>query len=168
MQIGQRDGVRYRLPDFLNDDQYLVMVDDANGEEELVIFSADLAEAPRRLPGLDIGRPVALKVSPTQDKVALSNHRQELLIIDLKSGEADACRPQRVAPIAGLDWSPDGRWLAYGFGVGLNATEIRLYRLPDPPATPEAGAEDALRRHAASDGAAPDAGHAAAIPTPSP
>ena len=167
MQIGQRDGVRYRLPDFLNDDQYLVMVDDANGEEELVIFSADLAEAPRRLPGLDIGRPVALKVSPTEDKVALSNHRQELLIIDLKSGELTRVDRSEWRAIAGMDWSPDGRWLAYGFGVGLNATEIRLYRLPDPPATPEAGAEDAAAPDtAASDGAAPDAGHAAAHPNP--
>jgi tricorn protease len=152
MQIGQRDGVRYRLPDFLNDDQYLVMVDDANGEEELVIFSADLAEAPRRLPGLDIGRPVALKVSPIEDKIALSNHRQELLIIDLKSGEVTRVDRSEWRPIAGMDWSPDGRWLAYGFGVGLNATEIRLYHLPDPQPTPEAGAEDN-----AKDSAAPDA-----------
>ncbi|HMN30504.1 MAG TPA: peptidase, partial [Caldilineaceae bacterium] len=140
MQIGQRDGVRYRLPDFLNDDQYLVMVDDANGEEELVIFSADLAEAPRRLSGLDIGRPVALKASPTEDKVALSNHRQELLIIDLKSGEVTRVDRSEWRPIAGIDWSPDGRWLAYGFGVNLNATEIRLYHLLDPAAVDETSA----------------------------
>ncbi len=133
MQIGQRDGVRYRLPDFLNDDQYMVMVDDANGEEELVIHSADLAEAPRRLSGLDIGRPVALKVSPTEDKLALSNHRQELLIVDLKSGEITRVDRSEWRAIAGMDWSPDGRWLAYGFGVGLNATEIRLFHLPEPP-----------------------------------
>jgi tricorn protease len=36
-----------------------------------------------------------------------------------------------------MDWSPDGRWLAYGFGVGLNATEIRLYHLPDADAAPD-------------------------------
>lgn len=152
MQIGQRDGVRYRLPDFLNDDQYLVMVDDANGEEELVIFSADVAEAPRRLTGLDIGRPVALKVSPTEDKVALSNHRQELLIIDLKSSEVTRVDRSEWRPIAGMDWSPDGRWLAYGFGVGLNATEIRLFRLPEAQPTSEAGGERI---------AAPDAGQGA-------
>jgi len=140
MQIGQRDGVRYRLPDFLNDDQYLVMVDDANGEEELVIFSADLAEAPRRLSGLDIGRPVALKASPTEDKVALSNHRQELLIVDLKSGELTRVDRSEWRPIAGIDWSPDGRWLAYGFGVSLNATEIRLYHLLDPAAVEKTSA----------------------------
>jgi len=133
MQIGQRDGVRYRLPDFLNDDQYLVMIDDANGEEELVVYSTDLTEPPRRLSGLDIGRPVALKVSPTEDKLALSNHRQEVLIVDLKSGEITRVDRSEWRAIAGMDWSPDGRWLAYGFGVDLNATEIRLYHLPDEP-----------------------------------
>ncbi len=37
-----------------------------------------------RLDGLDIGRPVALKVSPMEDKVALTNHRHELLVVDLE------------------------------------------------------------------------------------
>ena len=136
IQLGQRDGVRYRLPDFLNDDERIVMVDDANGEEELVIFSTDLAKPPQRLSGLDIGRPVALKVSPTEDKVAISNHRQELLIVDLNSGELTRIDRSEWRPIAGMDWSPDGRWLAYGFGVGLNATEIRLYRLPETQEAP--------------------------------
>ncbi|MFN3331698.1 MAG: S41 family peptidase, partial [Caldilinea sp.] len=113
-------------------EQYLVRVEAASGEEERVISSADLVEAPRRLSGLDIGRPVALKVSPTEDKVALSNHRQELLIVDLKSGEITRVDRSEWRAIAGMDWSPDGRWLAYGFGVGLNATEIRLYHLPEP------------------------------------
>lgn len=147
MQIGQRDGVRYRLPDFLNNDQYLVTIDDANGEEELVIYSTDLTEPPRRLSGLDIGRPVALKVSPTEDKVALSNHRQELLIVDLQSGEITHVDRSEWRAIAGMDWSPDGRWLAYGFGVALNATEIRLYHLPEPSDPSQASAASAVDVH---------------------
>ncbi|MCB0144556.1 MAG: PD40 domain-containing protein, partial [Caldilineaceae bacterium] len=39
--------------------------------------------------------------------------------------------------IAGLDWSPDGCWLAYGFGVSTHTTAIRLYRLADPEAEEE-------------------------------
>lgn len=140
VQLGRRDGVRHRLPDFLNEDQYIVMVDDANGEEELVVYSVDIAEAPRRLTGLDIGRPVALKVSPTEDKVALSNHRQELLLVDLESGTLTTVDRSDWRPIAGMDWSPDGRWLAYGFATGLNATEIRVFHVPAPPEEGAAGA----------------------------
>ena len=135
VQIGQRDGVRYRLPEFLNDDNYLVVVDDSAGEEELVIFSSNFNEPPRRLSGLDIGRPVTLKVSPTEDTVALTNHRQELLVVDLQNGQLTRVDRSEWRPITGVDWSHDGRWLAYGFGVGLNTTEIRLYQLPDPAAT---------------------------------
>ncbi|MCB0038922.1 MAG: PDZ domain-containing protein, partial [Caldilinea sp.] len=144
VQLGRRDGVRHRLADFLNEDQYVVMVDDANGEEELVVHSVDIGETPRRLTGLDIGRPVALKVSPAEDKVALSNHRQELLLVDLKSGTLTTLDRSDWRPIAGMDWSPDGRWLAYGFATGYNATEIRVVHVPPPQddAEPEADAAD--------------------------
>jgi tricorn protease len=39
--------VRYRLPEFLNDDNYLVVVDDAAGEEELVL-SRPIYDGPPR------------------------------------------------------------------------------------------------------------------------
>jgi tricorn protease-like protein len=39
-----------------------------------------------------------LKVSPTEDKVALTNHRQELLVVDLQDGSVTTRGPQRVAP----------------------------------------------------------------------
>ncbi len=143
LQLGQRDGVRYRLPNWLNDGRRLVLVDDAAGEEELVVYSAEPDAEPKRLSGLDIGRAIALHVSPTQDKVAISNHRQELLIVDLESSTLTLVDRGAWRPIAGFDWAPDGQWLAYSISTALNATEIRLYRLaadaPDEePATPAA------------------------------
>ncbi len=54
-----------------------------------------------------------------------------------KAGNGDS-EQQRVTvvdrslhrPIAGFNWSPDGRWIAYGFANTMQTTEIRLYRLP--------------------------------------
>ena len=129
--------MRYRLADLLNDGQRVVMVDDAAGEEELVIYSLAIDEEPRRLVGLDIGRPVQLKVSPTEDKVALSNHRQELLVVDLKTAEVRVVDRSDWHAIVGFDWAPDGRWLAYGFATSLRTSEIRLYRLPEAAAPQE-------------------------------
>ena len=142
LQLGKRDGVRYRLPDWLNDGQRIVVVDDAAGEEELVIYSSDPDEEPRRLAGLDIGRAVALRVSPTEDKVAISNHRNELLVVDLTSATVLVVDHSAWRPIAGFDWAPDGRWLAYGFATTVNTTEIRLYHLPveEPDGYPEQAA----------------------------
>ena len=131
VQLGKRDGVRYRLSDWLNDGRRLVMVDDADGEEELVIYSADPDEAPERLGVLDIGRPVALRVSPKEDKIAISNHRHELLLVDLAAKTLTVVDHSAWRPIAGFDWSPDGRWLAYSLATTLTSTEIRLHRLEE-------------------------------------
>ncbi|NJN83667.1 MAG: hypothetical protein HC802_16225 [Caldilineaceae bacterium] len=130
IQHGRRDGVRYRQPDWLNDGRSLIMVSDEPGEEALEIYSTDPTVEMRRLDGLDIGRVVALKVSPADDRVALTNHRHELLVVDLQSGKLLPIDRSLFRQIAGFDWSPDGRWLAYGFGATAKTTEIRLCHLP--------------------------------------
>ncbi len=132
IQHGKRDGVRYRQPDWLNDGRHLVVVSDEPGEESLEIYDITGTGEPRRLEGLDLGRVVELKVSPTDDKVALTNHRHELILVDLEQGSATVVDRSPSWNIAGFDWSPDGRWLAYGFGATMRTTEIRLYRLPEP------------------------------------
>jgi tricorn protease len=137
LQLGKRDGVRYRLPEWLNDSRSIVLISDELGEETLEIHTGDPDEAPRRLEGLDLGRAVNLKVSPTEDKVAISNHRQELLLVDLTSGQLTLVERSPYRVIGGFDWAPDGRWLAYSFAATPKTTEIRLYRLADP------GADDA-------------------------
>ncbi len=136
LQLGKRDGVRYRLADWLNDGQRLIMVSDDPGEEVLEIRTINPEKPMRRLDELDIGRPQLMKVSPVEDKVALSNHRHELLLVDLESGQLTLVDRSPHRRIAGFDWSPDGRWLAYGYSATPQTTEIRLFHLLD-----EEGAE---------------------------
>ncbi len=161
IQYGQRTGVRYRLPEWLNDGRRFVVVSDAAGEERLEIFSEELTEPPVVLDGLDLGRPTMLRVSPTEDKIAVVNHRNEVLIVDVRSewgGRPPAERVRYVdrslyGPIAGLDWSPDGRWIAYGCSLTPQTAGIRLYRL-DAPSGSEAA--DASATDGATDGTAPN------------
>ncbi|MCL4860875.1 MAG: PDZ domain-containing protein [Caldilineaceae bacterium] len=134
IQLGKRSGVRYRLPDWLHDQRSMLVVSDELGEETLEIHTADPQTPPRRLEGLDLGRAVDLKISPVQDKVAIANHRHELLIVDIPSAEVTVVDRSPYRLISGFDWSPDGRWLAYGFSATTKTTEIRLYRLADPDA----------------------------------
>ncbi|MCB0045436.1 MAG: PDZ domain-containing protein [Caldilineaceae bacterium] len=131
VQHGKRDGVRYRLADWLNDGRRLVMISDDPGEETLEIHDTMPGGEIVRLEGLDIGRVTTLNVSPTADKVALTNHRQELLVVDLETQSLTIADRSPFRRVAGVDWSPDGRWLAYGFSRSLQTTEIRLYRV-DP------------------------------------
>ncbi|MBX3015141.1 MAG: PDZ domain-containing protein [Caldilineaceae bacterium] len=143
LQYGKRTGVRYRLPEWSQDKEHLILISDELGEEALEIHPLDPQGERRRLEAVDIGRAVSLKLSPVQELLAVTNHRHELLLVDLQTETVTVVDRSPHRPIAGFDWSPDGRWLAYGYGVTDKTTAIRLYRLADPMA-----AEESLRQSA--------------------
>jgi tricorn protease len=132
-QHGHDDTVRYRLARWLNDGQRIVVVSDAGGEETLEIHSLE-GRAPsrprpartRRSASLQLGRVVELRVSPQADAVVLSNHRNELVHVDLKTGKSRVLEKSEWAPIAGFDWSPDGRWVAYSWALSLHTSQIKI------------------------------------------
>lgn len=128
LQHGEPQGTRYRLAKYLNDGEHLVMISDAGGEEALEIHSLD-GSATRRLDGLDLGRAIALEVSPKADAIALANHRFELIHVDLVSGESRVLDRSDHDRIGDFAWSPDGAWLAYGFGVSSETHAIKLCEL---------------------------------------
>lgn len=131
VQYGKRDGVRYRQPVWLHDGKRMLVVSDEPGEETVEIYNGQPNKAPLRLEGLEIGRVVTIKASPVEDKVALTNHRHELLLLDLTTRNLEVVDRSTFVNIAGFDWSPDGRWLAYSLGATSRTSEIRLYHLPE-------------------------------------
>ncbi|MGQ9829358.1 MAG: S41 family peptidase, partial [Roseiflexus sp.] len=148
LQHGETGAVRYRLADWLPDGRRIVVVSDAAGEEMLEVHpltfgnwqvnpQADVAdtrsgspallfEEPVRLDGLDIGRPMLLAVSPVAPLVAIANNRNELLLVDLTERTLRTLDRSRHAPMLGIAWSPDGRWLAYGFMDTAQTSVIKL------------------------------------------
>jgi tricorn protease len=132
-QHGETDGVRYRLLTWLNDHQRLVAAesDGSSEREALTILTADGSVPPRTLADLDVGRIVELAVAPTSETVALTNHRNELLVIDL-TGETPSMRQLDHSPfgrIEGVAWSFDSRWLAYGYPNSAQTSAIKLGQL---------------------------------------
>ncbi|MGH2508977.1 MAG: PDZ domain-containing protein, partial [Ktedonobacteraceae bacterium] len=113
----------------LNDGKRLIAVHDAGGREGLVIFNPEEASEPRTFPDLDLGRVLHLEVSPTEDKVALTNHRQELMVVDLETGEARVLDKSLHSPMHGLAWAPDGKWLAYSNWLTAQKSAIKLCQL---------------------------------------
>jgi tricorn protease len=128
LQHGDDAGARYRLPRWLNDGQRLVAVTDSGGEESFVILHADGLKPPERLPDLDTGRPVDVAVSPRRDQIAFSNHRNELMCLDLASLELRRIDRGRTQPIGGFAWSPDGAWVAYSVSLSHQAAVIKLWQ----------------------------------------
>ncbi len=127
LQPGEPAGARYRLLRFLPDGG-LVCVADRPGEEEAVeILPA--SGPPRRLSGLDIGRALTMEVSPKGDRLALTNHRQELLVLGLSETESPELRRLDYSPEGRLGepaWSPDGRWLTWSRPEGATTSSIAL------------------------------------------
>jgi tricorn protease len=129
-QHGEPDGVRYRLLTWLNDHKRLIAAssDGDSDREALTIVTADGSAPAQALSDLDIGRVVELEVAPTVDTVAVANHRNELLLVDL-TGTTPSMRQFDRSPygrIEGMAWSFDSRWLAYGFPDTAQTTAIKL------------------------------------------
>jgi tricorn protease len=122
-------GVRYRLPQWLPDGKRLIAVTDSPGEETFVIFSQANGQVESKLiQAGDIGRPVRLAVNPTKDEIVFSNHRYELLWMNLESGEVRQIDRGVADHIGGFSWSPDGEWVAYSVSVSLESSVIKLWR----------------------------------------
>ncbi len=130
-QSGERDGVRYRLSRWSSDGKSLITVSDADGEEALEIHPIDKKSLPKRLSQLDIGRPVQMALNPLADRqqVVLSNHRYELIFVDLDKGELKVLDRSKFGRIAGLAWSPDGEWVAYGLPVSSHTSVLKLAKI---------------------------------------
>ena len=131
-QHGAPDGVRYRLLTWLNDRKRLVAAASDDGpREQLTVLQADGSAPPRTLADLDVGRVLELEVSPTTDVVAVSNHRNELLLVDLTGDEPSLRRLDRseFGEMSGIAWSSDARWLAYGFRDTAQTGIIKLCRV---------------------------------------
>ncbi|WP_088891754.1 S41 family peptidase [Leptolyngbya ohadii] len=131
LSLTQEDTGRYRLTRWLNDKKRLVSVSDRTEVEALEILSLELGIEAEILEGLDIGRVNQLEVSPTADQVILTNHRQELIWIDLATKELQILDRSDFARIQGFSWSPDGKWVTYSCAESQLTFSIKLCRLED-------------------------------------
>ena len=126
LQHGEPDGVRYRMLEWLNDGRRFVAIGDAPGRETIVIFDPDNASEPRALTDVEFGRTLSMEVSPVEDVVAITNHRHELIVVDLETGKAAVADKSEHRTISDIAWAPDGSWLAYSFSNTAQTSAIKL------------------------------------------
>jgi tricorn protease len=130
-QLGEPDGVRYRLTRWLNDRQHFVTISDQGGEEAIEIWSTDVTGPPERLSDLEIGRAIDLEVSPTANQIVISNHRHELIVIDLDTKQSHIIDCSDYRRIEGCCWSPDGQWVTYSCAETQQTYSIKICKVSD-------------------------------------
>ena len=125
-QQGDENRTRYQKSKFLNDGKRLVMVSDKDGSEKLEIHSIEGRKRTKVING-DVGRPYEIKVSPVKDHVVLSNHKNQLLFINLRTSKIEKIDQSKYSVINGFNWSPDGKYIAYQCSIGRTRTAIKIY-----------------------------------------
>lgn len=125
-QYGQRDGVRYRLAQWTRDGAWLVCVSDEGGEEALEVYSTEDMSLAKRLARVEIGRAIELAVSPVDDRVVVANHRNELIVVDLRTNRNKVLDVSASDRVTSPVWSPDGRYVAYSSAQNRTTRSIRL------------------------------------------
>ena len=139
-QYGKLNGVRYSLTSWLNDGKRLITISDEKGEENLEIHYAEKDKEPEEFPDLNIGKAYSILPAPKGNYVALSNHRNELIVIDVEKKTAKIIDKSPYFHIAGMDWSPDGKWLVYSISLTQQTLSLKIcdvdngksYQLTEP------------------------------------
>jgi tricorn protease len=135
-QRGEAQGVRYREAQWSGDGRHLVMVADGTGEERIEILALADDAPPRRIDQLDLGLVVAMQMAPRGNKLAVSNNRFELFVVDIESGAAVRVDRSEHDRITELAWSGDGNYLCYGFSATRTGTQLKLYCAGDGSTAP--------------------------------
>ncbi len=120
--------VRYRLTSWMNDGNHILTVSDEGGEDRLEIHGTHGIKNSRRFP-FQLDHIHRLAMCPTRDEVVLTTIKHELLWIDLNSGKKKQLDINPWHAIHHVDWSPDGHWLAYDFGISPNRSAIKIFQL---------------------------------------
>jgi len=128
IQQNFKKGSRHKLSRFLKNGN-IVLISDEDNKEEVEIHYTDGSEKLNKLKNLDIGRPYKFEVSPLKNEIAISNHKHELIWIDLEKEEVVVIDRSKFGPIAGFSWSPDGKWITYSFAVKHHDWIIKVWNI---------------------------------------
>lgn len=124
-QLGHSQGVRYRQASWLPDGERILCISDEGGEEALEIYHwRGALEERLELPVL--GRPLRLAPAPKGPWLALTNHRYELWLVNLKTKATHRIEQNEHDRIPGLAWSPCGQFLAYSSPTGRLTAGLKL------------------------------------------
>jgi tricorn protease len=135
VEVTRGAAVRYRSARFFPDGASLSALSDQTGEVEFWQLDARGVKPSQQL--TDGGKILRFDGVPSPDGkwIAFSDKNQVLWLADVAKRTVKQIDVNEVGGIGNLSWSPDSRWLVYGFDVPNTFTLFRLYSLDDASRT---------------------------------
>ncbi|MGH8928387.1 MAG: S41 family peptidase [Acidimicrobiia bacterium] len=123
---------RQRLATWLHDGERVVTATDEKGEEALAVRRADGRDLGRGRKSSviegNLGRIRTIDPAPAGGNlIAVTNHRHEVLVVDVARGSIERLHRSPYSWIAGTAWSADGRWLAFSAAVTRTTANLFLH-----------------------------------------
>jgi tricorn protease len=142
-QLGTRQGVRYKLPRYLNEDGDVLCVSDESGEEEVERHFSSFSKAPVVIGKSPEGYVTHLACSHDGKRVAAGTNRRKLYLLHVEERRWEQIDESRYALWGNVRWSPawspDDRFIAYAkmedekYSIFLYDTQgKRVLRATDP------------------------------------
>lgn len=121
-----QEALRTRHLHFIPDSDKLIALVDRGEGEAYEVWTPNEEGDLRRYDGLDTGRIRQSVISPDGRIVAWTNHRFEVGLLTLETGELKTLDRSDSERIMGVAWSPDSAWLAYSLALDTTNAVIRL------------------------------------------
>ena len=132
-------GIRYREAAFTPDGKSLVTLSDESGEVEFWRLPANGVGAREQLTKDGVNLRLRSALSPDGKWLAYSEHRQDLFVRELATGQVRKVSHSPAGDFMEPDfaWAPDSQWLAYSVsGERGEYSRIFIYNLTDATNTP--------------------------------
>lgn len=127
-ELDQSKNIRYSYPNY-NFDGSKLLVAGVHGQSEENLYSFDLksGEKTHLFPKIKWGKIWGINCSPKSDLAAVITNKKEVYILDLKKNKFKIIETNKFNRPVELEWSPDGRYLAYTAQYCQRRTAIRIY-----------------------------------------
>lgn len=113
--VGKKQGVRYRLSEFLNEDDDIITVSDEGDGEQIEIHYDSYLKETEIVARIEKGRVLNLMPSPDGKYAVVTTSENKMFILDIEKKKFEHIDTTSSAYMPGWspNWSPDNRYIAY-------------------------------------------------------